>query len=354
MSRGSQILESARSEPVVVFMVGSAEISRSSSGADVSAIPISPYGYEPLATGLRSPVVVKQLPDGSLLVGERRGTLKHVSRENRAQSLVLDGSELRDAADSQIVLHGLAVHPEFSRTAFVYVMYTEASASDESVTRVARFRHVANRLGERSILLDEIPARRVAPGGAIGFGPDGKLYVATDDGGSAAGRSDPAVLSGKLLRLNDDGTAASDNPLPSPVIYAGLHRPAALEWHDGPAGLLVVDEALPEAAGDLWRQGLVSVRALAGVSSACVYRGSRFPSLNGKLVIVEGDALGYMDASRAAAGGLQLLLKAGLGRLQVVEAGEDGFLYVATGNTGQYEQVGRDVLVRLAPQHVPR
>ena len=43
------------------------------------------------------------------------------------------------------------------------------------MTRVARFRHAGGRLGERAILLDDMPARSVNPGGALAFGPDGAL-----------------------------------------------------------------------------------------------------------------------------------------------------------------------------------
>ena len=356
VNRGARTLESARSEPLVVIVAGAPQPGLGPTAdvralSDRAASADTRHSYEPVATLLRLPVAVAPMPEGNVLIGERRGTVKIVGPLYQAPSIALDASELRDVAGSEIVLHGIALHPRFGQNAFVYVMYTEAPADDESVTRIARFRHIAGRLGERAVLLDQLPAGRGDPGGALSFGADGKLYVATGDGGGAAGRSDPAVLAGKVLRLNDDGSSGSDNPQPIPVIFAGLHRPMAVEWHDGSAALLVVDIASPEPPGDLWRQHLVSVHAFDEVSSACVYRGTRFPLLNGKLVVAQGDSLRYIDPDRPPTSGAHLFLKSDLGRIQVVQADRHGFLYVATGNTGSHEEVGRDVLMRLAPAH---
>jgi glucose/arabinose dehydrogenase len=358
VNRGATILESARSEPLVVIVAGAPQPGFSTTAdvrvrasADRAAPADTRYSYEPVATLLRLPVAVAPMPEGNFLVGERRGAVKVVGPLYETPSIALDASDLRDVAGSEITLHGIALHPRFGRNAFVYVMYTEAPADDESVTRIARFRHIAGRLGERAVLLDQLPARRVDPGGALSFGADGKLYVATGDDGGAAGRSDPAVLAGKVLRLNDDGSSVSDNPRPTPVIFAGLHRPMAVGWHDESAALSVVDVASPEPPGDLWRQHLVSVHALHEVSSACVYRGTRFPMLNGKLVVAQGDSLRYIDPDQPPTSGAHLFLKSDLGRIQVVQADTHGFLYVGTGNTGSHEEVGRDVLMRFAPAH---
>jgi glucose/arabinose dehydrogenase len=53
-------------------------------------------------------------------------------------------------------------------------------------------------------------------GGWIGFGPDGKLYVASGDGGSGGdpqgNAQDLDTLLGKFLRINADGSVPADNP----------------------------------------------------------------------------------------------------------------------------------------------
>ena len=68
--------------------------------------------------------------------------------------------------------------------------------------------------GSEVVLLDNIPNDLGGHnGGAMHFGRDGKLYVATGDHG---GRSRAQLLTnqfGKVLRLNPDGTIPTDNPL---------------------------------------------------------------------------------------------------------------------------------------------
>ena len=62
-------------------------------------------------------------------------------------------------------------------------------------------------------------------GGRIMFGPDGKLYVVIGDNGSPALAQNLAIMAGKILRLNADGTVPSDNPRPgSPIIAYGIRN----------------------------------------------------------------------------------------------------------------------------------
>ncbi|MFP5305153.1 MAG: PQQ-dependent sugar dehydrogenase, partial [Gammaproteobacteria bacterium] len=53
-------------------------------------------------------------------------------------------------------------------------------------------------------------------GGWIGFGPDGRLYIASGDGGSAGDPDNNAqrldTLLGKMLRIDTDGGVPDDNP----------------------------------------------------------------------------------------------------------------------------------------------
>ena len=65
-------------------------------------------------------------------------------------------------------------------------------------------------------------------GGAIHFGPDGKLYVAVGDNATGANAQTLANRHGKMLRINADGTIPTDNPF-----FAGIRpRPG----RTGPSG----------------------------------------------------------------------------------------------------------------------
>ena len=67
------------------------------------------------------------MPDGRFLIGERRGTVK-IARPGASPPVrvALEADELSDVVGSDIVLHGVVLHPEFRRNAFVYLMYTES------------------------------------------------------------------------------------------------------------------------------------------------------------------------------------------------------------------------------------
>ena len=62
--------------------------------------------------------------------------------------------------------------------------------------------------------LIKFPGSSFTNGGFIKFGPDGKLYVGTGTVSDASHLpQDLDSLSGKILRLNDDGTIPDDNPI---------------------------------------------------------------------------------------------------------------------------------------------
>jgi glucose/arabinose dehydrogenase len=68
------------------------------------------------------------------------------------------------------------------------------------------------------------------------FGPGGKLFASTFVGGNPMSAQDPNVLSGKVLRLNDDGSVPADNP------FVGMaeHKPEIYTLgHRTPSGLSV-------------------------------------------------------------------------------------------------------------------
>jgi glucose/arabinose dehydrogenase len=116
-------------------------------------------------------------------------------------------------------LHSIAFHPNFRRNGRFFVHYT----TSESVSIVAEFKgtpcgKAANK--PVKVWLNESQDYINNNGGWIGFGPDGKLYVTTGDGGGPApgdpnglGQT-PSTRLAKVLRIDvdrSDGIAA-DNP----------------------------------------------------------------------------------------------------------------------------------------------
>lgn len=100
-----------------------------------------------------------------------------------------------------------------------------------------------DRLVDRAIVLEGFPVAATAPRAALRMGPDRRLYVALDDGGTPERALDLGTWTGKVLRVNADGTTPDDQPGGTPVLLAGLSRPAGLAWTDDPRILWVADTA---------------------------------------------------------------------------------------------------------------
>src|SRR5207244_11227692 len=115
-------------------------------------------------------------------------------------------------------LRGMAIDPSFGSSPYVYVYYTtNASSLNPPATpknRVSRLTANGDVMvpGSEAILLDLIPSDAGNHNaGCIRFGLDGKLYIATGDGGSDHTTSQNlASLAGKIHRINKDGTIPSD------------------------------------------------------------------------------------------------------------------------------------------------
>src|SRR3954470_20257761 len=185
---------------------------------------------ELVADGLVDPADLAFAPDGRLFVAEKAGNVVVLDAAARTREHVVDGSS---------ELLAIAIDPEFERTHFVFTIYTEADRGHASRFMLARFREAAGTLADRAVLLDRVPAAAPARA-ALRFGADGRLYAAFD-GGGADGDIDPAAFSGKVLRLNADGTTPKDSRTLSPVIAMDVAAPVGLAWPRGARDAWVVD-----------------------------------------------------------------------------------------------------------------
>ncbi|WAC02037.1 PQQ-dependent sugar dehydrogenase [Lacinutrix neustonica] len=119
------------------------------------------------------------------------------------------------------------------------------------VTRLAQIRDIANTT--ETVLLTISQPFANHNGGKIAFGPDGYIYIATGDGGSAGDPGNraqsPNTLLGKILRIDVSGatyTIPGDNPYASygglPEIYAiGLRNPWKFSFDKMTGDLWIAD-----------------------------------------------------------------------------------------------------------------
>ena len=139
-------------------------------------------------------------------------------------------------------LMGMAHHPNFPETPYIYLMYTYTSSNGELYNRVSRFTDQGNQAVEEEIIIDQIPAGNNHNGGRIAFGPDGMLYITTGETFTREIALDLDNLGGKILRLTPDGKIPADNPFGNSPVYSLGHRnPQGIDWHSETGDLFISD-----------------------------------------------------------------------------------------------------------------
>ncbi len=199
------------------------------------------------ASGLTAPTAMDFAPDGRLFVAEQGGKLRVI---HNGALLATPFVTLSVSASGERGLLGVAFDPDFATNQYVYAYYTATSPAVHN--RVSRFTangNVAVAGSETIVLeLDNLSGATNHNGGAIHFGADGKLYVATGDNANGANSQTLTNLLGKLLRINKDGTIPTDNPFygsasgNNRAIWAlGLRNPFTFSVQPGTGRIVIND-----------------------------------------------------------------------------------------------------------------
>jgi glucose/arabinose dehydrogenase len=179
-----------------------------------------PSGFvETQITGLSNATAIAVHPDGRVFVCQQSGELRVIKNGAVLPTpfLTLNVNSLGERG-----LLGVAVDPNYATNRFVYVYYTATSPTIHN--RVSRFTaNAANEdvavAGSEAVILDlETLSATNHNGGAIHFGPDGKLYIAVGENAVTSNSQSLANRLGKILRINSDGTIPPDNPTSFPNI----------------------------------------------------------------------------------------------------------------------------------------
>ena len=207
-----------------------------------------PTGFaETQISGLTSPTAMEFAPDGRLFVCLQGGQLRVIKN---GTLLPTPFFSLSVDANGERGLLGVAFDPNFAANNFVYVYYTVPSNPRHN--RVSRFTangDVAAANSEVVVLeLDNLSSATNHNGGAIHFGPDGKLYIAVGENANSSNSQTLANLLGKVLRINSDGSIPSDNPFfntasgNNRAIWAlGLRNPFTFAFQPGTGRLFIND-----------------------------------------------------------------------------------------------------------------
>lgn len=182
---------------------------------------------EVIAKNLTIPWDLAEDPDGRIIFTERTGAVKVLAKDGGIKTV----AEIPVAVVSESGLTGIALHPEYQQNHYLYLYYTYRNQG-ELLNKVIRYTFVNDVLTEDKIIIENLAGGQIHNGGRLRFGPDKKLYILTGDGAQPDLAQDMNTLSGKVLRVNDDGTVPSDNPFANSPVYSIGHRnPQGLAWH---------------------------------------------------------------------------------------------------------------------------
>jgi len=319
---------------------------------------------EAYLSGLQLPSALAFAPDGRLFLIEVNAGRVRVGKDGILQEQPVATFPVQQGSESGLL--GLTLDPDFGTNRYIYVYYSEADPARPSHglrNRVVRFVERDGRASDVTPILDNLPINEggavdAHQGGALGFGPDGKLYVTIGDTGRPDLAQDSTSLAGKVLRVNADGSVPLDNPFPGSPVYAlGVRNPWGLAVHPKTGGIYLSengnkahDKVLLLRAGAnygwpvvevvegdspfapaVWESG-DSAESRNGMTGLMIYGGSMFPEYQDRL---------FFCAFRT--GKLKWLALAGAGleyaedqrrldtecRLGLTE-GPDGALYAST------------------------
>lgn len=318
-----------------------------------------------VATNLSIPWDIAFLQDG-LLVTERTGQVQLLRNDGTRKEIPVEGV----ARKGEGGLLGIVLHPEFSRTAYVY-LYMSSPSNDGTVNRVVRYRYENESLIQDRVIIDNIPGAIYHDGGRMEFGPDGMLYVTTGDATEPAIAQDLNSLGGKILRMRDDGTAPGDNPFGSLVYSYGHRNPQGLAWDDderlwstehGRSGITSgLDEinlikpganyGWPTIEGDKTAQGMQNPARHSGASSTWAPASAVY--LDGSLYFggLKGEALYEAVLNGESVAEVREHMVGTYGRIRTVRLSPDRYLYLTTSNRdGRGNAVAEDDrIIRVDP-----
>lgn len=341
-----------------------------------------PYRAVTVATGLEHPWGMAFLPDGRMLVTERPGRLRIVSKDGALSKPVSGLPKI--AAIGQGGLLDVALHPKFAGNKLIYFSFSEPGIGGQG-TAVARGRLEGNALVRVETIFSQKP--KLSGGFHFGsrlvFAPDGTLYISMGDRGRRGRAQNLRNHQGTIARVNDDGSVPSDNPFVNsadalPEIYTwgnrnvqgmALNPRTGIVWaqEHGPKGGDEVN-ILKSGANYGWpaitygigydgsvissktreqgmEQPVLHWTPSIAPSGMAFYDGDKFPQWKGDVFVgaLKDRHLRRVDLDGDRVVGQEILLSELRARIRDVRAGPQGYLWVLT-------DAPDGALIRLEPR----
>lgn len=221
-----------------------------------------------VATGLTDPTAMEFAPNGDLWVLQQGGLVKRFQSGSTTADVVGNIANLGISSDGERGVLGIAFDPQYATNKEVYLYYTSTTPAIHN--RVSRFTvndtdatdyyfvgagtngadAGATGTPTATVIFDlnNLSTATNHNGGAIHFGPDGKLYIAAGENANPPNSQVLTNVLGKILRINSDGTIPTDNPFfnattgKGQAIFAlGLRNPYTFAFQPGTGRMFIND-----------------------------------------------------------------------------------------------------------------
>jgi aldose sugar dehydrogenase len=189
---------------------------------------------EVFAKNLEVPWGMAFFPNGDFLFCERDGEINLKRKDQSDFNLIM----FRNVQVSEGGLLGLAIDPDFAINHYVFIYETVVGYN-----QLVRLKYENGILFQDAVILTGIPAANNHDGGALRFGPDGFLYLGTGDATVPGLAQDTSSLAGKILRLDRNGNAATDNPFGNRIWSYGHRNVQGFDWNEN--GKMIATEHGP-------------------------------------------------------------------------------------------------------------
>lgn len=335
-----------------------------------------------IITGLDIPWEIQYGADGWLWVTERYGRVSRIHPETGEQIVVLDHTSVVSQQGESGML-GMALHPDFPSDSRVYIVYTYNNNGIKE--RLSYFTYNGQNLTNETILIEGIAGNSTHDGSRLLFMPDGKLMMTTGDAQNQSLPQNPGSLSGKVLRINTDGSIPADNPTPGSYVYSIGHRNAQGLALSADGTILYSSEHGPDTDDEIniieanrnygWpdvkgfcdtpgeqqfceennvREPLVIWTPTIAPSDIVVYASDAIPEWNGKILLTLLKNKRLVALTLSADGqsimGQQEYFTGWWGRLRDIAVGPQGEIYLATsGQSWSNTEPFTHSIIKLTP-----
>jgi glucose/arabinose dehydrogenase len=216
------------------------------------------FMVDTLAKGFANPWGLAFLPDGRILVTERKGEIRIFENGKISEEKIENVPAVY--TNGQGGLLDIQLHPDYANNGWIYLSYAQPNADSSGATTIARAKLNGNALTDLQQIFVAQPFVNsgVHFGSRIVFDGEGHIFFSCGERGTKENAQTLTNHLGKIIRLNEDGSVPSDNPFvdstnAKPEIWSYGHRNPQGLYYDKTTKILWEVEHGPKGGDELNR-----------------------------------------------------------------------------------------------------